>query len=188
MILRKFYLAVLSVTLLIMGGSLILLKGEGHERQRDPGDVTWMERMRRNAIEEIAPIRDGVQTSGTRPISVFVEGGPEDIAATVSAGTSERLIALGVLNAARRNILESSEWPNGDEKSALQSSAGSRSLFEVKDRLWEITLQYVDCLQAVYSGERVVSSNEVLALEEQIGRLEVLLDREIERRGLEPVE
>lgn len=187
MILRKSYLAVLSLTLLIMGGSLILLKGEGQDKWREQRDVPWMERIRRNALEEIAPIRAQIRIVSEQPISVLVEGSLQDNTATVSADASERLIALGVLSAVRKNILESSEWPNGDESAVPQSSVGSKSLFEVKDRLWETTLHYVDCLQAVYSGEEDVSSNEILAVEEQVSRLEGLLDQEIERRGLEPV-
>jgi hypothetical protein len=188
MILRKFYLAVLSLTLLIMGGSLILINGEVQDRWRGQRDVPWMERMRRNALEEIAPIRARIRIASEQPITVLVEGSLQNNAATVSADASERMTALGVLSAVRKNILESSEWPNSDESAVPQSSASSRSLFEVKDRLWETTLHYVDCLQAVYSGERDVSSNEILAVEEQVGRLERLLDQEIERRGLEPVE
>ena len=188
MTLSRYYLVLAGVTLLIMGGVFILLTGSHPKSYRDPGDALWMERMRRNTMESVQPLRDRLVVSVPQFGIIRMDGVSEDEPVEVVMDESERPVALEILVIAKENVIGTSEWIDGEPYIAPDSDGRSQKLFNIKDRLWESSIQYLDLLWLIFSGDGEVPSSVLVELESQIGSLNRALDDEFLFLGLDTVE
>ena len=186
MSLRLSYLTYLSLTLIILGGTALLLNLGRRIDLRNPDDVVWMERVRRNSLEQVAPVRDRIEFPEEASAVIIVAANPDEGLAVVEVTEAERELALQVLGSARDHVLASSEWVDEIEKQTKPVARENRQLFDVKDYLWEITLEYIDVLNDIYSDARPVSFSEVLLIEDQLDMLAPELEYELARLDLEP--
>lgn len=188
MSLRLSYLVYLSLTLIVLGGTALLLNLGRRIDLRNPVDVAWMERVRRNSLEQVAPVRDRIEFPDGASAAIIIAADPDEGLAFVEVTESERELALQVLGSARDHVLASSEWVDENEKQTKPVARVNRQLFDVKDYLWEITLEYIDVLNDIYTDARLVSISEVLLIEDQLEMLTPALEYELARLGLEPME
>ncbi len=182
------YLTILSFTVIFLAGTAAVLHGTRQVSMRDPSDVVWMERMRRNALENIEPIRARINMPENLSIAIVISADLSGQYAQLSASDEERELAPEFLQTARANVLETSEWESEETGAAVPSPPNAGKLFEIKDRLWEITLLYIDLLMDIYSGSRLVSPSEIDFVEAQMQTFKAFLDEELARHGLDPVE
>ena len=97
-------------------------------------------------------------------------------------------MALEILVIAKESVIGTSEWIDGEPYTAPDSDGRSQKLFNIKDRLWESSIQYLDLLWLIFSGEGDVPSSVLVELESQIGSLTRSLDDEFQYLGLNIVE
>jgi hypothetical protein len=176
------------MTLVILGGSALFLHFMQQGEMRDPDDVVWMERVRHNSLEQVAPLRDLITFPRNTRVSIVITSEVKDDLVSVAMTDSERELALGVINAARNQVLETSEWIDQDARQSAPAPGEARRLFEIKDCLWEITLKYLDILRDIFSARRPVSASEVVSVEGHLDSLRILLESELARLGYGSVE
>jgi hypothetical protein len=171
-----------------MCGVFILLTGTHPKAHRDPGDALWMERMRRNTMELVQPLRDRLVVSIPQFGVIRIGGNSEDEPVAVVMDESDRPVALEILIIAKESVLGTSEWIDGEPYTAPDSDGRSQKLFNIKDRLWESTIQYLDMLWLIFSDEDEVPSSALVELESHISALNRALDDEFLFLGLGDVE
>ena len=187
---RRYYLALMGMTIIMMCGVMLLLTDKARKHYRNPDDVVWMERIRRNSLETLAPVREQINVLPGQSTAIRVGGmGGEsaDLPAVVTGDYSKLQLGLDVIRAARENILNTSEWRDGVPYTAPDPPRSAKHLFQLKDHLWKVTLDYIDALELVYGREVEVPSSKLRFLEEQLEHNKTLLEQEMDRLGLDPV-
>jgi len=187
---RRYYLALLGMMIIMMSGVTLLLVDNVRRPVRNPDDVVWMERIRRNALSTLTPIRERIEIvhSPSPAIRVGGFGGVAvDKPAVILFEPGDPDLPMEILMTARDDVLKTSGWHGENPDSAPPSPPNARHLFELKDHLWEVTLNYIDTLILIYGREIEVPSSRVAFLEDQLMSSQALLDNEITRLGLEPV-
>jgi len=171
-----------------MSGVLLLLSDSLRVSERNPEDVVWMERMRRNTVRSLAPIRSRISVVSGQGFGIRIGGSLTDLPAIVTVNESERLMALDIIETAQNHVQETSEWEEGDPSTAPEADRHSKRLFEIKDQLWLLTTEYIDILWVIYSRQGEVPSSRLNNVESQLDTWTGLLEEEINRQGIEPIE
>ncbi len=185
MSMRSYYFAVVGIAIIIMGGSLLLIHRHSLNRIGNPHDVVWLERLRRSTLDGLAPLRSRVHVSRTQ-VSMIMSGNAVDQYATTTIGDDERQLALEMIDVSRARM-EKHMALMVPERTPL-IPRGVRRLYELRDRLWELTDTYVDTLEEILEGDAEVYSVEFNTLEEQLQRNTEFMDEEIANLGIGPVE
>jgi len=188
MSLSRYYLVLVGVTLIIMSGAFLLLKGSHPDSLRDPADALWMERIRRSTMESVAPLRDRLIVSCPQYGFIRMDGVQVDEPVRVEMNEADRLLALEIISSAKHSIVDTSEWVDGEPYTAPDSEGRSKKLFDTKDSLWDTSIKFLDLLWLVYSREGVVMSSELIGIESQLDMYMRLLDDEFFCAGLGRVE
>ncbi len=175
---------------IMMAGVLLLVDNPNSKNFRNPNDVAAMERIRRNAIATLVPVRDMIDVADTGAAAIRIgeqqgETLGNEYLVTVDFSNSE--IALELITSARHNVLETSEWRDGIPYNAQPSKPETTNMFQIKDRLWELSLDYIDTLGLIYGLESEVPANQVVSLEDQIRLYSHLLNQELDKLGLDTV-
>lgn len=184
MTLSRHSVILIGFTILIMG-SVLFLPRNPHAEYRNPSDVIWMERVRQDILEQIAPIRGQINLVEGHPPGILVQESVTDLPAIVTMPRPDRTFVVEIIDAAYENVVETSEWVRIEPETALPAPMHATRLFELKDHLWDLTLEYLDRIRSVYARDREVLSSEITSIEFQIETFTQLLQMEIERLELE---
>jgi len=183
MSLRLSQMAIASLTLLVLGATALILQLTDLKGFYDPGEMVWMERVRRNSLEQVAPFRDMIAFPEGRRVSIFISSSGDLQYAHVTVGDNEQNIILNVIQTAKQNIAEIGGNRDVHPGHSVRVPRTARKLFEIKDRLWEGTLKYLDIYDDIFSDRRPVSSVEFLFAESQVETFALLLETEFAKFG-----
>ena len=180
---RQFYLVLVSITIIIMGGVILLDRTPLSRFERHPEDILWMESIRTTALEALRPVRERVCISGFNYPSIRIEGVLPDSIVYANVSERERQLGLDILRSAEDSVVESSEWQDINIRVTPPTPRQYQSLFTAKDHLWMLSIDYIEVLEDIYSNKRQVEIDELTGLEHQINESERTFEFELARCG-----
>ena len=184
---RRYYLALIGMLVIMISGVTLLVSRNSTQSIRNPEDVLWMEKIRRSALATLVPVINRIDIDDSKSTAIRVEGMGnyfDDPVATINMDFTNRSLALEVLAAAKNNILQTSGWNDGQQNSNLRPPRHAKHLFELKDHLWSVTIEYIDTLELIYGREVEVPSSQINFIREQMETHTILLEEEMNRLGL----
>jgi len=183
MSLRRYYLALIGLTLTIMIGSILLIGDTFRATPEDLSDIAWKEHLRENIINSITPLRDRILSANSRSTSIVVASEHDDEPIVPQISESERQLAIEVLSNLHDEVVNTLVIIREEAGESSMAPVTIR-LLQIQNHLYFLTLTYIDKLMQVCRGDTEVLYSEIGEIERALDTYNELMYEELDNLGI----